>query len=144
MDNLAKVIDNYIASLAQIGDLAKEAIVEEVNKAVDEFEATLQKKAEKISKGIANSIQRVPTNEAGKYGFTIRFMGNLPQPKRHYKDKRSTKTITTYQGLAMLFEYGDKKHKATKFVSSSIRKLKGLDNKILDNYEKKLKEKGLT
>lgn len=143
MDELCKSIDDYLGHLSELGSIAEAAVIEELDKAVNVFESTLRNKAAKISKGLANSIQRVPTDKKGRYGFTIRFVGELPKPKRHYKAVLSSKTITTYQGLASLFDHGDKKHKATKFVTSTVRKLKGLDNKIITNYELKLKKEGL-
>lgn len=143
MESLCKAIDGYFDLLSGIGSIVENAVKEEVDKAAYEFESTLRSKAAKISQGIASSIERVPTNKKGSYGYTIRFVGDLPKSKRHYKAELSSKTITTYQGLAMLFDFGDKKHKSTKFVTSTVRKLKGLDNKIIANYEMQLREKGL-
>lgn len=143
MDSLCKAFDSYFEMLSGIGSIAEIAIKEEIDKATDEFQTTLRMKASKISKELADSIERVPTNKKESYGFTIRFVGELPQPNRHYKSVLSKRTITTYQGLANLLDFGDKKHKATKFVTSTVRKLKGLDSKIIANYELRLKEKGL-
>lgn len=143
MDSLCKEIDSYFDLLSEIGSIAETAIKEEIDKAADEFENTLRNKASKISKTLADSIERVPTDKKESYGFTICFVGELPQSKKHYKSVLSTRTITTYQGLANLLNFGDKNHKATKFVTSTVRKLKGLDKKIVANYERQLREKGL-
>ena len=121
-------INDLIQDIAkQASTSAIEAVKEQVDLESKEVYDTLQKTTPKSSGNLVNSLKMTKIETNNQYGYKIEYEGN--------NDKGIPNQL-----IANALNYGTKTIPAKHFRTRAIRKLKGIDKRIVLRYEQKLKK----
>ena len=126
-DGVTKELKEYFDEIGSYGELAVEAIQEqvdiEVHKLVLQLEATTPKGA---TLGLLNSLRNAKiTTRKSWYGYYVEFEGQ-------------NRKGVPYQRIANILNYGTSYIKGTRFVTKAIHNLKGMDQRIYERFKKKI------
>lgn len=129
-DGISKQLSDYFDNLATFGDLAVEAIKEqvdiEVKKVLDELERTTPQGQ---THGLIMSLKNAKIETRHEwYGYSVTFEG---------EDKQGT----SYEKIANILNYGSSTIKPLRFIDKAIRNLKGLDDRTMVRFESKINSK---
>lgn len=122
-DGITDELLNFFESLAKIGDLAIEALKEQIDIETDNAEKNLQATTPVNTGGLQGSLTRTLLNEYGKYGHVLKYDGNDPNG-------------VPYEKIANILNKGTSTVKPQKFITKTIRNLKGLDDRAAERFEK--------
>jgi len=122
-----KELTEYLESLSSIGDMSKAAVREQVDIEAEKVRDILARTAPRDTGGLARSLRKVEiTTRAKWYGWRIEFEGDDPNG-------------VPYQKIANVLNFGSSTIQGTRFISKAIRKLKGMDARIVERFENKTK-----
>jgi len=121
-----KELTEYLESLTKMGDTAKQAVREQIDIEAEKVRAVLEKTAPRgDTGGLIRSLTKAEiTTRAKWYGFRIEFEGN---------DAKGV----PYQKIANVLNFGTSHIQGTRFINKAIRKLKGMDKRIAERFEKR-------
>lgn len=128
-DGISKQLNDYFDNLSTFGDLAIEAIKEQVDievaKVLDELERSTPVGQ---THGLITSLKnaKIETRQEW-YGYSVTFEG---------EDKDGT----SYEKIANILNYGSSTIKSLRFIDKAIRNLKGLDERARRRFESKIKK----
>ena len=126
-DGISKQINDYFETLIDKSALAEQAIKEQIDIDADSFHAAVKDGAKSKSGKMSQSVKKTEiTDRKDWYGYSISFDGNHDDG-------------TPYQKIANIRNYGTSHIKGTRFITHAIRKLKGLDDRATERFEKKMK-----
>jgi len=128
-DGVSKQLADYFESLAEFGDLAIEAIKEQVDievaKVLDELERSTPQGQ---THGLIRSLKNAKITARHEwYGYSVSLDG---------EDKHGT----PYEKIANCLNYGTSTIKPLRFIDKAIRNLKGLDDRAMVRFESKIKD----
>ena len=121
-----KELIEYLESISAMDDTAKEAVREQVDFEAEKVRDILERTAPRgETGGLARSLTKVQiTTRKDWYGFRIEFEGN---------NERGV----PYSKIANILNFGSSYIQGTRFISKAIRKLRGMDERILERFEDK-------
>lgn len=127
-DGVSKQLTEYFEELADFGDLAVQAVQEqidiEVEKLMTQLEATTPRGK---TWGLVNSLRQSRiVARRNWYGYSIEFVGE------------NSKGVP-YQKIANILNYGTSYIKGTRFITKAIHNLKGMDDRINERFKNKIK-----
>ena len=126
-DGVSKELSDYFEALRQKSETAIEAIQEQVDIEAELVRSELERTAPRgATLGLLKSLSKVRlTARKEWYGYSVTFDG-------------CNKQGVPYQKLANILNYGTSHIKGTRFISRAIRKLRGMDTRISERFEKKM------
>ena len=128
-DGVSKQLAEYFEQLADYGEYAIEAIKEqidlEVEKLVRELEQTTPRGA---TLGLLNSLRQSKiVAKQNWYGYLVEFVGE-------------NRKGVPYQKIANILNYGTSTIKGTRFINKAIHNLRGMDDRIYERFQRKIKK----
>lgn len=128
-DGVSKQLAEYFEEISEFGDMAVQAIQEqvdqEVEKLINQLEQTTPRGA---TLGLLNSIRKSKIVARYKwYGYSVEFQGQ-------------NRKGVPYQKIANILNYGTSYVKGTRFINKAIRNLKDMDDRIYERFKNKIKE----
>lgn len=126
MDGVSKQLTDYFEGIKGKGEMAIQAIQEQVDIEAEEVRRALETTAPKgATLGLLNSLRKTKiVARRSWYGYTVEFEGNNRKGE-------------PYQKIANILNYGTSTIQGTRFISRAIRKLKGMDERINERFKKK-------
>ena len=126
-DGITKELSEYLESITEVGNKSKEAIMEVVDEYAEIVRAELTRTAPRNTGGLVASLLKSRcTVRRNWYGYSIEFHGNHPDG-------------TPYQKIANILNFGTSHIQGTRFISKAVRKLRGMDDRIHQRWEQKVK-----
>ena len=126
MDGVTKQLADYFESLGKLGDMAVEAIKEQVDVETDAVESALRSDTPVDTGRLAASLTKADISTAKKYGYRLSYEG-------------TDEYGTSLEKVANILNFGSSTIKPIRFVTKAIRKLKGLDDRAAKRFEEKTK-----
>ena len=128
MDGITKQLADYFEKLETLGDLAVEAIKEQVDIEAGRTEKEIAGGAPEDTGGLARSLKSAKIETDKKYGYRLEFEGIAPDG-------------TPYAKIANILNSGTSTIKPRRFITRAIRKLRGLDDRAAQRFEDKAGQK---
>ena len=127
-DGVSKQLADYFENISKFGDLAIEAIKEQVDIEVRTVLDSLERSTPQgQTKGLIMSLKNAQITARHEwYGYSVSFDG---------EDKHGT----PYQKIANILNYGTSTIKPLRFIDKAIKNLKGLDDRAKVRFESKIK-----
>ncbi|MDR0696755.1 MAG: hypothetical protein LBF68_04340 [Christensenellaceae bacterium] len=122
MDGVTKQLADYFGKLEKLGDMAVEAIKEQVDVETDAVEAALRSDTPVDTGKLAASLTKADVSTSKKYGYRLSYDG-------------TDEYGTPLEKVANILNFGSSTVKPRKFVTKAIRKLKGLDDRAAKRFE---------
>ena len=124
-DGVSKELFEFMDSIGTTANTATDAIKHQIDIEAEVFREALAKTVPKgKTKGLLKSLTKAQvTTRKNWYGYEITFAG-------------SDKHGTPYQKIANILNYGSSTIKGTRFISRAIRKLRGMDDRIFERFER--------
>jgi len=127
MDGVTKQFANYFEKLENLGDMALEAVKEQVDIEADRAEGEIRNGTPKgETGGLVQSLTRTKIDTPKRYGYRLEYVGEDAQG-------------VPYQKIANILDSGTSTIKPRRFVTRAIKKLKGLDDRAAQRFEVKTK-----
>jgi hypothetical protein len=126
MDGVTKQLEEYFESLGRLGDLAVEAVKEQIDIETERTEAELRQNTPKKTGGLAASLTRTNINTPKRYGHRLEYAG-------------ADENGVPYEKVANILNYGTSTIAPRRFVTRTVKKLKGLDDRAAARFEDKTK-----
>lgn len=123
MDGVTKQLSKYFKQLEQVGDKAIEAIKEQIDIEAESVEIEIRKNTPKKTGGLAGSFTKTKIDTEKRYGYKLEYECNAPDG-------------TPYAKIANILNSGTSEIKPRRFITKAIRKLKGLDDRTKERFEK--------
>jgi Iap family predicted aminopeptidase len=125
-DGISKELNNYLESVSKHAETAVEAIKEQIDIEAELVRTELEQNTPRgATLGLLSSLRKVQiVARRNWYGYAIEFVGI---------DSHGT----PYQKIANILNYGTSTIQGTRFISRAIRKLKGMDERIVERFKKK-------
>lgn len=127
----------YNNVLGKVGDVTQQAIQEEVDKFSDQFEKDVIDSIPNKTSGLLKSFRKVKLPREKWYGYDFEFVG-VNENGVPYQKIANILNYGREAGFSKGVKYGDISPR--KFMSKAVRKLKKLDNAIVESYETKMQE----
>jgi len=127
MDGVTKELAEYFQKLEELGDMAKDAIKEQVDVEAAQAESTIQggtPKGETL--GLLGALTKTKIDTGNKYGYRLEFEGENEKG-------------VPYAKIANILNSGSSTIKPRRFITKAIKKLKGLDSRAAQRFEEKTK-----
>ena len=126
-DGVSKQLNDYFESLAKFGDLAVEAIKEQVDIEVQKVLSEMERNTPQgQTLGLIRSLKNAKIETRYQwYGYSVEFSG---------EDKHGT----PYQKIANCLNYGTSTIKPLRFIDKAIKNFKGLDERVMVRFESKI------
>lgn len=121
-------LEKYLQSLSACGDLAIEATKEVIDKECEELFTDIKQGTPVDTGGLASSLTKVKVTARGRYGYSIDYDG--------YNDQG-----IAYSKIGRSLNKGRNGRTGTRHIDKAVRKLKGLDDRINDNFNEKLERR---
>lgn len=138
MSEVTKMFDEFYKNvLGKVGEVSQQAIQEEVDKFSDQFEKDLQGAIPQRTGGLLKSLRKVKEPREKWYGYNFEFVG-VNENGVPYEKIANVLNYGRPAGFKNNVKYGEIAPR--KFVYKAVRKLKKLDNAIVENYENKMQE----
>ena len=125
-DGLTEALGAYFEQLEKVGDLAVEAVKEQVDIEADGVERELADNTPEDSGGLKASLRKTKIQKDARYGYRLDYEGNAPDG-------------TPYAKIASVLNAGTSTTKPRRFITRAVRKLRGLDDRAQKRFEEKLK-----
>lgn len=126
-DGLTEAFGDYFERLQKVGDIAVEAIKEQIDIDTDAVEQALTDNTPENTGGLKASLKRTELSGGNRYGYRLEYEGNAPDG-------------TPYAKIANILSNGTSTIKPRRFIAKAVRRLKGLDDRVAKRFEEKLKE----
>lgn len=126
-DDVIEGLDEYITQLSKIKNSSYQAIKEVVDEEARRCYEDIKEAAPRKTGGLQNSLAIEREQSSEKYGWSINFKGYSPSGK-------------AYQYIANTLNRGTLKIRPLKFIDKAVLQLKGLDDRIMSRFEKKIQE----
>lgn len=129
MDGVSKQLQEYFNEIADYGELAIEAVQEQIDYEVDKLIKELEESTPRgQTLGLLNSLRRTKVvARRNWYGYRIEFEGE-------------NRKGVPYQAIANILNYGTSTIRGTRFINRAIRNLKGMDDRIYERFQRKIKK----
>lgn len=129
-DGITSELSEFIESLGDLGDIAKDAAKSVIDTEVEKFSTNVESKIPVKTGGLKSSfnVSKVTDGGSSFYGYDAAFEGNAPNGE-------------PYQKIANVINYGKENQAGTQFVSKAIRKLKGMDERIEARIETEISKR---
>jgi len=122
-DGVTKELFEFLESVGQAAGKSKAAVKEQVDIEAEAVRAALAQTAPKATGGLVRSLVKAEvTNRKNWYGYRLEFEG-------------SDKAGVPYQKIANILNFGSSTTKGTRFIPKAIRKLRGMDDRIVKRFE---------
>ena len=124
-DGISKQLTEYFESIREYGEKAIEVIKEQIDLEVEIVRAELERTAPQgATLGLLQSLTKAKlTARRNWYGYSVTFEGTNSRG-------------VPYQKIANILNYGTSNIKGTRFISRAIHKLKGMDDRIAERFER--------
>ena len=125
-DGLTEELAAYFESLEKVGDIAVEALKEQIDIEADGVEKDLQANTPEDTGGLKASLKKTKSESGSRYDYRLEYEGNAPGG-------------TPYAKIANVLNAGSSTVTPRRFITKAVRKLKGLDERAAKRFEEKLK-----
>lgn len=126
-DGITKQFQNYFGKISEVGDMAIDALKEQIDIETNAVEQELQLTTPKgETGGLARSLNRATVNTDKRYGYVLSYEGN---------DEHGT----PYEKIANILNSGSSTITPRRFVTKAVKKLKGLDERAAKRFKDKMK-----
>jgi HK97 gp10 family phage protein len=125
MDGVTKQLADYFEKLETLGDLAVEAIKEQIDLEAAAVETALRENTPTDTGGLAASLTRTDIDTPKHYGKRLEYEGENAER-------------VSYEKIANILNYGTSTIKPRRFVGKAIKRLKGLDDRAAQRFEEKI------
>jgi hypothetical protein len=129
MDGVTKQLADYFERLEKTGDLAVEAIKEQIDIEAGRTESEIRAGTPTDTGGLARSFTASKIDTPKKYGYRLEYEGTAPNGEPYAK-------------IANILDSGTSTIKPRRFIIKAVKKLKGLDERAALRFEEKTKEIG--
>ena len=126
MDGVVKELAAYFEKLETLGDIAVEAIKEQVDIEAGQAESAIASGTPEETGGLARSLRKTKIETEKRYGYRLEFEGE--------NDKGEP-----YAKIANILNSGTSTIKPRRFITRAVKKLKGLDSRAAQRFEEKSK-----
>jgi hypothetical protein len=126
MDGVTKELSDYLRRLESLGDMAAEAIREQIDLEAAAVEDAIRDGVPVNTGGLRASLTRTDIDTPRRYGKRLEFEGN---------DQNGV----PYAKIANVLEYGRSDTKGLRFIRRAVKSLKGLDDRAAARFEEKAK-----
>ena len=127
MDGVTKALADYFEKLENLGDMAVEAVKEQVDIESDRTESEIRDGTpEGKTGGLVRSLNRTKIDTPKKYGYRMEYEGE------------NTDGVP-YAKIANILNSGSSTVKPRRFIFKAVKKLKGLDDRAAQRFEEKTK-----
>jgi len=127
-DGITKVLGDYFEELGKVGDIAVEALKEQIDVEANGVERDLTNNTpEGETGGLKASLRKTEISKENRYGYRLEYEGDAPDG-------------TPYAKIANILNNGTSTIKPRRFITRAIKKLKGLDDRAAKRFDEKLKE----
>lgn len=123
-DGLTEAFGDYFERLQKVGDIAVEAIKEQIDIETDRVERDLMDNTPENTGGLKASFIKTKIKESNRYGYRLEYIGNNPKG-------------VPYAKIANILNSGTSTIKPKRFIRKAVRKLKGLDDRTLQRFRRK-------
>ena len=128
MDGVAKEFAEYFEKLEKLGDIAVEAVKEQIDLEADRAEREIRDETPVgDTGGLARSLTRSKIDNGKRYGYRLEYEGENEEG-------------IPYAKIANILNSGSSKIKPRRFITRAIKKLKGLDDRATQRFEDKTKD----
>ena len=128
MDGVTKELVEYFEKLERLGDMAVEAIKEQVDEECDRVEREIGSGTpEGATGGLARSLKRAKIDDGKRYGYRLEYEGENEHG-------------IPYAKIANILNHGTSTIAPRRFITRAVRKLKGLDSRAAQRFEDKTKD----
>lgn len=126
-DGISKQLADYFEEISGFGDLAIEAIQEQIDIETEKLVRQLEETTPRgPTLGLLNSLRKSKiVAKYNWYGYSVEFIG---------EDRKGT----PYQKIANILNYGTSTIKGTRFINKAIRNLKDMDSRIYERFQNKI------
>jgi hypothetical protein len=126
VDGVTKQLADYFDGLGKLGDMAVEALKEQIDIEADGVERDLAENTPEVTGGLKASLRKTDKKSGSRYDYRLEYEGTAPDG-------------TPYAKIANILNSGTSKIKPRRFVTRAVRRLKGLDGRAAKRFEEKLK-----
>ena len=127
MDGVAKELAEYFEKLERLGDIAVEAVKEQIDIEADRAEREIRDGTPVgETGGLARSLTRSKIDNDKRYGYRLEYEGE-------------NEDGVPYAKIANILNSGSSKIKPRRFITRAIKKLRGLDDRAAQRFEDKTK-----
>jgi len=127
MDGVTKELKEYFQKLEELGDMAKDAIKEQVDAEAAQAESTIQGGIPLgDTGGLERSLRNTKIDTGNKYGYRLEFEGENEKG-------------VPYAKIANILNSGTSTVKPRRFITKTVKKLKGLDGRAAQRFQEKTK-----
>lgn len=125
-DGVSKQLADFFNELGNLGDIVQDCIKEQIDYEVNLLKQNISSTTPRgKTLGLWSSLsQSQITARYNWYGWSVTFEGENEKG-------------VPYQKIANILNYGTSHIQGTRFISKAIRKLKNMDDRILERIEKK-------
>ncbi len=149
-DDATKELDGYLQKISNLGEVAITALKEQIDTEVEEFKnSVLQSILQQhtITGGLAGSftVEQDTRKSESYYGYRFEFKGKSPRGESYEKianvlnHGRSATGRTKQRRAALKLGHSYGAIAGTLFVTKAITKLKGMDDRINQAIDKKIR-----
>jgi hypothetical protein len=112
-DGLTQALGGYFEGLQRVGDLAVEAIKEQIDIETEAVKRELADNTPEATGGLKAALVKTDAKRGSRYGYRLEYEGNAPDG-------------TPYAKIASVLNSGSSTIKPRRFITKAVRKLKGL------------------
>ena len=129
-DGVSRELSAFFEGLQGTGEIAVKAVQDQVDEEAEKLLTDLERTAPRgKTDGLAKSLTKTQvTTKREWYGHSVEFAG---------EDKKGV----PYQKIANILNSGTSKISGTRFVTKAVRRLKGMDVRINERFEKNMAER---
>lgn len=125
-DGITKQLQDYFDSIAEVGEMAVDALKEQIDIETDGVERELAGNTPENTGGLKSSLKRTKISTAKRYGYRLEYEGESEHGEPYAK-------------IANILNSGSSTIKPRRFVTKAVKKLKGLDGRAAKRFEGKIK-----
>jgi hypothetical protein len=129
MDGVTKELAEYFEKLERLGDMAVEAVKEQIDIEADRAETEIRDGTPTDTGGLARSLIRTKIDNGKKYGYRLEYDGN--------NDKGEP-----YEKIANILNSGSSTIAPRRFITKAVKKLKGMDDRAAQRFDQMSKDIG--
>ena len=129
MDGVTKELAEYFEKLESLGEMAAEAVREQVDEEAGRVEREIQSGTPQDTGGLARSLKPAKIDTGKRYGYRLEYEGENEKGE-------------PYEKIANILNSGSSTVTPRRFITRAIKKLKGLDERTAQRFEEKTKNIG--
>lgn len=128
MDGVTKELAEYFEKLERLGDVAIEAIKEQIDIESDRTEKEIRDNTPQgETGGLLRALTRTKIDNGKKYGYRIEYAGENEKGE-------------PYEKIANILNSGSSTIKPRRFIARAVKKLKGMDDRAVKRFKEKAME----